>query len=425
MKSNPILTANQRVERVTARTLVIGVDIAKEAHVAQAATCRGVVLTRRPIKFDNSQSGFEHIVRSIQKLQSEHGMDDVVVGMESTGHYFFNLANWLVDIGIEVVLVNPATTKRNKENRDNTPSKSDPKDAAVIAELVGRGFYTPYRPKDPLFQRLSTLVKARERIVRDTTRTENRIHGWLDIYFPEYASVFKDLFCPRSLATLRKIPTPTDMSHMSPQDVVVKWGDGGMSRPGGAQGLGKAIELLEASKRSVGRTVGLDEAKWELARLLKEYESYQRDQDEVEGMIEALLQELPQAEILQTILTPNLCGVILACAGDLSQLDHGNQLLRMAGMNLAEKSSGKYIGQIKLSKRGSSMLRKYLFLAVFHLLANDPVFKAMHKYNVQTKRMKKMQSMVKLVGKLARILVTMVRKNEAFSAEIAMPHSAA
>ncbi|SFE19715.1 Transposase [Paenibacillus algorifonticola] len=35
-----------------------------------------------------------------------------------------------------VVLVNPATTKRNKGNRDNSLSKSDPKDALVIADIL-------------------------------------------------------------------------------------------------------------------------------------------------------------------------------------------------------------------------------------------------------------------------------------------------
>ncbi|WP_238187049.1 transposase [Paenibacillus sp. L3-i20] len=42
-------------------------------------------------------------------------------------------------------MVNPATTKRNKENRDNSPSKNDPKDALVIADAVSRGFYTNIR----------------------------------------------------------------------------------------------------------------------------------------------------------------------------------------------------------------------------------------------------------------------------------------
>ena len=41
--------------------------------------------------------------------------------------------------------------------------------------------------------------------------------------------------------------------------------------------------------------------------------------------------------------------------------------------NLKEKSSGQFQGRLKLSKRGSSTARKYLFLAALRLIQNDPV----------------------------------------------------
>jgi len=87
-------------------------------------------------------------------------MDDVIVGMESTGHFWFNMAHWLVQPGIDVVLVNPMTTKRNKVNRDNSPSKSDPKDALVIADAVSRGYYTPFSPEEESFRRIRVWFKT-------------------------------------------------------------------------------------------------------------------------------------------------------------------------------------------------------------------------------------------------------------------------
>ncbi|MCG7218131.1 IS110 family transposase [Paenibacillus mucilaginosus] len=39
-----------------------------------------------------------------------------MVGMEPTGHYWYNLANWLVDLGEHVVLVNPAEILRMSEH---------------------------------------------------------------------------------------------------------------------------------------------------------------------------------------------------------------------------------------------------------------------------------------------------------------------
>jgi hypothetical protein len=48
------------------------------------------------------------------------------------------------------------------------------------------------------------------------------------------------------------------------------------------------------------------------------------------------------------------------------------------------------------------------------LVMNNPEFQALHSHNVKVKKMKKMKSIMKLVGKLARILVVMARRNESY-----------
>jgi hypothetical protein len=48
------------------------------------------------------------------------------------------------------------------------------------------------------------------------------------------------------------------------------------------------------------------------------------------------------------------------------------------------------------------------------LVANNPEFKALHTHNVKVKKMKKMKSNMKLVGKLARIFVGISRRNESY-----------
>jgi transposase len=417
MKSRLVKAQNQRVERISTTTLVIGIDIAKEKHAAQAINFRGIVLSNKPVMFSNDLSGFEHLERTIRKLQKAHDMDDVIVGMESTGHYWFNLANWLVKQGIDVMLVNPMTTKRNKENRDNSPSKNDPKDALVIADAVSRGYYTPFSPKEEAFRRIRVIVTNREHWVVERGRIENRIHRWLDIRFPEYRQAFEDIFSTRSLATLRRFPTPSDLLRLTPEQMVEIWGEY-MSRPGGMRGKCKAIELLELARHSVGDTFALEEDKWELTHLVDEYERIQRIVDEADEMIEKILPEIPGSELVRSVgASVPATAAILAFGGDLSKLSHGNQLLRKAGLNLAERSSGKYKGQIKLSKRGNSLLRKHLYFTVFHLLSFNRAFQALHAHNIEVKRMTKMQSMMKLIGKLARMLVAMAREGEKFSLE--------
>ena len=256
MKSSAIHTQNQRVQHISPTTVVVGIDIGKAQHVAQATDFRGIVLTKRSWAFANTHPGFESLLDYIQRVQRDHGLDRVVVGMESTGHYFWNLAQWLLDHDIEVVIVNPATTKRNKENRDNTPSKSDPKDALVIADVVSRGYYTPYQPGAAVFERLRVLVRNREHWVVEAGRVKNRITRWVDIRFPEYHRVFPNLFGPRSLATLRLFPVPADLTGLSIDQVMQAWGTR-LTRPGGDRGRRKATALLQQARASVGVAWGL------------------------------------------------------------------------------------------------------------------------------------------------------------------------
>jgi hypothetical protein len=55
------------------------------------------------------------------------------------------------------------------------------------------------------------------------------------------------------------------------------------------------------------------------------------------------------------------------------------------------------------------------------LVMNNTEFRAIHSLNVKVKKMKKMKSIMKLVGKLARIFVGIARRNEAYCADKVQP----
>ncbi|WP_245773065.1 IS110 family transposase [Paenibacillus catalpae] len=102
MKFKEIDAQNQRVEQITTSHLVIGIDMAKEIHVAQAANFRGIVVSKRHLSFSNSIEGFEKLSRWMSELQQKHRLNRLIIGMEPTGHYWFNLANWLSDKDVQV-----------------------------------------------------------------------------------------------------------------------------------------------------------------------------------------------------------------------------------------------------------------------------------------------------------------------------------
>jgi transposase len=151
---------NQLIENITSNHLVVSVDIAQEIHVARAVNFCGIALGN-PLEFSNDDVGFRSFDRWIHDLLASHKLTMTIIGMEPTGHYWLSFARWLEDKHIDAVLVNPHLVKKNKENRDNTPSKSDKKDALVIADMVKNGYYSPVRSTPEAYEELHVLLANR------------------------------------------------------------------------------------------------------------------------------------------------------------------------------------------------------------------------------------------------------------------------
>jgi transposase len=409
---------NQLIERITDQHLVVGVDIAQHVHVARAVNYRGIVIGK-PLSFENNEEGFTRLLNWIKELKHMKNLDTTIVGMEPTGHYWMNLSKWLVKQNIDVVTVNPHHVKRNKENRDNTQSKSDKKDALVIADMVKNGYYAFVRSTSESFEKLRVLMANRDVIVKRLVSSINQINRWVDVVFPELRQVFKDVSCKGAIATLRLFPTPAELCSLQPQDIVTGW-KSCMKRHSGHK---KARSLLTLAKRSIGTKQALDAYKLHLEQLLEEYDLASSQLERVTQEVTNVLEQIPfvkQILAIKGISEISLAG-ILGEAGDLSGFAHGNALLRHAGLHLAEASSGKWKGQIVLSKRGRSRLRRYLFLATMSLVMNNPEFKALHSNNVKVKKIKKMKSIMKLCGKLARVLVGIARNGSVYKPEMVFP----
>jgi transposase len=61
MKFKQINGQNQRIERISPTQLVVGIDMAKDMHVAQVTNFRGIVLAKRHLTFKNAIEGYEKL----------------------------------------------------------------------------------------------------------------------------------------------------------------------------------------------------------------------------------------------------------------------------------------------------------------------------------------------------------------------------
>ena len=173
MKSN---TQNAKIEAITEKTLVLGIDVGSETHYARAFDYRGIEYSKKPFKFSNTEAGFATFKEWILDLKERHEKDKVVPGMEPTGHYWFNLGKFLQDNEMKPVLVNPHHVKKTKELDDNNPTKNDRKDPKVIAGLVREGRYMiPYLPEGVYADlRTATNIRFQLQAELEKEREHNR-----------------------------------------------------------------------------------------------------------------------------------------------------------------------------------------------------------------------------------------------------------
>lgn len=80
MKYKQSKKQNQRITRISDKTLVVGADIAKEIHVARAIDFREIELGKNCV-FSNTRAGMEQLVQWMKELQREHAKSDVLFGI--------------------------------------------------------------------------------------------------------------------------------------------------------------------------------------------------------------------------------------------------------------------------------------------------------------------------------------------------------
>jgi transposase len=97
--------------------------------------------------------------------------------------------------------------------------------------------------------------------------------------------------------------------------------------------------------------------------LLQEYDFYTQQEEQILNDVLEILGNIPgTAEMLSIpgVGVVTIAG-FLAEIGDINSYDHGQQIIRLAGLNLVENSSGNRKGKTGISKRGRSRLRALLF----------------------------------------------------------------
>jgi len=413
---------NQRLEEITVGTLIVGVDVAKSVHWARFVDYRGVEIGKA-LSFQNNRRGFESIVARIREICGiktlQYPVETVVVGMEPTGHYWKPLASYLPEKGYRVVGVNPYHTKKSKELDDNSPTKSDKKDALTIARLVKDGrFFDSYLPPE-VYGELRILTNARASVMRRNSAVKNTITAILDEYFPEIWTVFKKpLSGKASRQVLRSCPFPALILALGEDSVLAEI----RKTVKRTVGMKKVRQLVCAAKDSIGVRFGLEAAKLRLQWLLNELELVEKQLCEIEQAMETALTKTGYAAQMIGIKGVRVvtAASFLGEVGDPLRFQNARQIARYAGYNLVEDSSGKSKSGTCISKRGRRGLRNVLYQMAYTLVGNNAEMRTLYRHLIMRKEnpLKKKQALVVVSKKIITIIYSLLKKKETYNPDL-------
>jgi len=411
-------TQNDKIAQVGQESLVIGIDVGSEKQFARAFGPSQIEYTRKAFSFINSAEGFNQFLKWAQDIQRKKGLKKIIVGFEPTGHYWFNLADYLEEQGIKYVLVAPQHVKHTKELDDNIQQKDDCKDPKVIAKLVfdGRYFYA-YRPKG-IYAELRVGFNRRCEIMEHLVETKNRISRWFSIYFPEYMKVYRKVDASTGMKILRQAPLPKDIVALGVDGVNKIW------REAKQRGAGKkrATTLVGAAQGSIGSKQADQAARMDLWQLLDEYDLVEKQLQEINELLLDLLASIPDAQRMLAIQGVGMVTVagFLAEVGDVRRFTDPKQIVKYAGMAVIKfNDSGKHKGKGKLSRRGRKRLRTILVQAAMSLVKSNPDFQQIHQYFTtrECNPLKKIQSICAIANKLIHVFYGMITHDQPYDGE--------
>ena len=402
-----IKTKNHKI--VNGETLLVAVDLAKNKHMGYYRCPDANDI--KPFEFSNNREGYQRFYDYIGQAKAVHHLEQVVVGFESTGVYGEPLIHFLNNKGIRLVQVNPLHTKRMKELEGNSPGKTDRKDPKVIADIMELGHFLTVVIPEGVSAELRRLTQARERSVERRTAFYNQLQDLVFIVFPEFLEVMKDIKTRSAQYLLRHYPTPQAMLQCGVDEL-----SSVLRRVScGKLGRQRAEALYKVAGRSVGIKEGQRSILLEIEEILLEIEGCECFIAKLEREMRRLLEQIPYSRSILSVkgIKAVTAAGLIGEVGDFRKFRTVSELLKLAGLDLFEISSGNYKGNRHITKRGRSLLRKLLFFASLNMIRKGGVMREPYQRYIG-RGMPTQKALVAISRKLLRILFALVRDHREY-----------
>jgi transposase len=291
----------------------------------------------------------------------------LTLAMEPTGTYGDALRQALSDAGLGLNRVGAKAAHDYAEIFDGVPSQHDGKDEAVVAELaaIGKSVEWCYGPPSEVDQEMAYQVDWMDAQQRQYSMWLGRLEGLLARHWPE-ATRWMELSSATLLRALQRYGGPAGLARDAQASAE-------LARRGGPF---LAAEKIRGLIRSAATSVGVRQTTIDVQRMQRYAEQALTARSEI-ARSRRRLEELARGNpVIQT--QARAVGVATACVlwvhlGNPKEYHCAEAYRKAMGLNLAERSSGMYQGKLRISKRGFSQVRRWLYFGVLRLVARGPV----------------------------------------------------
>ena len=355
-------------EAVQGKRVVFGLDVAKEAMVGSVAVDREEVILNVKWSHPSETNDLVELVAGLPAASIE-------VAMEPSGTYGDALKYQFGLRGVPVYRVSPKRSHDAAEVFDGVPSWHDVKSAGLLARLHLAGASEPWRDRPDKERELAAAIRTMEMYDDQGNNNSNRLEALLARHWPEATQHLR----------LKSVTLVAIVKHFGdPQRVAIQARQAkALMRRVGRGGVKE--ETIEAIVISASTTVGvpLIEAEIQMLQTLaQEILQCRKAANKARAEVERLSEAHEAAGRIGQVVGKTTAAVLISKAGDPQVYASATSLVKSLGLNLKERSSGNHKGQLKITKRGPSVCRYYLYLAALRLIQDDPVVRAWYDKKV-------------------------------------------
>jgi transposase len=334
--------------------IAVGIDVAKETHWAVAVTETGDVLVDHAVNNDPD---------AIEALRAELGTlpGECTVGLDVLGGIATLLSAMLLATGQRVVHVPGLAVNRARQGTAGGETKSDPRDARVIADQVrSRRDLRPIAVEDETLAALQLLVGRRRDLVAEQTRRLSRLHDLLSRIHPGLERAL-DLTSKSGLWLLTRYVTPAEIRAAGRARLVRHL------RAGGARHVDTiATDALEAAQRQQIALPG-ERVAAELCReLAREALTVRKRLGAIDADLAEVLAAHPDSTLIRSLpgMGVILTAEFLAEVGNRDRFADADALAAAAGLAPVLRQSGK-VRFLRRPLGGDKRLKRVFYQAAF------------------------------------------------------------